>query len=87
MARLFRGRAFPTGQVMDHPGDFNTYRRGSAEKRAADRLSQDALDALREAAEVHRHVRSYAQSIIKPGLRLVDMCEGEGWGVGRAAGG
>jgi hypothetical protein len=30
---------------------------------------------VRLAAEVHRQVRSYAQSIIKPGIKLADMCE------------
>jgi methionine aminopeptidase len=32
-------------------------------------------ETVREAAEVHRHVRKYAQSIIKPGIKLADMCE------------
>ena len=30
---------------------------------------------VRHASEVHRQVRHYAQSIIKPGIKLVDMCE------------
>jgi methionine aminopeptidase len=30
---------------------------------------------VRLAAEVHREVRRYAQSIIKPGIKLTDMCE------------
>lgn len=30
---------------------------------------------MRKAAECHRQVRKYAQSIIKPGMRLVDICE------------
>lgn len=30
---------------------------------------------LRKAAEAHRQVRKYAQSIVKPGMRLVDICE------------
>ena len=32
-------------------------------------------ETVREAAEVHRQVRSYAQSFIKPGIKLIDMCE------------
>ena len=31
-------------------------------------------EALRKSAECHRQVRKYAQSIIKPGKRLVDIC-------------
>ena len=29
---------------------------------------------MRKAAECHRQVRKYAQSVIKPGRRLVDIC-------------
>jgi methionyl aminopeptidase len=38
-------------------------------------LNADVYDSVRQAAEVHRQVRHYAQSIIKPGIKLVDMCE------------
>ena len=30
---------------------------------------------MRHAAEVHRQVRRYAQSFVKPGLSLTEMCE------------
>jgi len=30
---------------------------------------------VRHASEVHRQVRHFAQGIIKPGIKLVDMCE------------
>jgi len=30
---------------------------------------------FRRAAEVHRQVRQYAQSICKPGIKLVDLCK------------
>jgi hypothetical protein len=51
------------------------HHRHSAEKRALDRLGSDLYETLREAAEVHRTVRKYAQSIIRPGIVLADMCE------------
>ena len=53
----------------------NTKRITSAEARAADRLYNDVYTSMREAAEVHRHVRKYAQSLIKPGIKLADLCE------------
>ena len=31
-------------------------------------------DRVRHASEVHRQVRRYAQSIMKPGIKLIDMC-------------
>ena len=39
------------------------------------RLEADLYDKVRMAAEVHRQVRKYAQSFIKPGIKLADMCE------------
>ncbi|CAN0512144.1 unnamed protein product, partial [Scytosiphon promiscuus] len=45
------------------------------EKRAAERLQHASMyDNVRRAAEVHRQVRRYAQSFIKPGIKLIDMC-------------
>ena len=35
----------------------------------------DLYDKVRHAAEVHKQVRHYAQSFIKPGIKLIDMCE------------
>ena len=37
---------------------------------------EDGLyNKVRHASEVHRQVRHYAQSFIKPGIKLTDMCE------------
>lgn len=66
---------YPEGEVLAHAGDFNSYRMGSEEKRALDRAHADIYREVREAAEVHRQVRKYAQSLIKPGIKLADMCE------------
>jgi len=43
-------------------------------KMAMDLLREDYFNTVREAAEVHRQVRSYAQSFIKPGIELAEMC-------------
>ncbi len=53
----------------------NAYRTSSEEKRAADRLNEGIIQELRLGAEVHRTVRKYAQSYIKPGMRMIDICE------------
>ena len=66
---------FPLGEITSHPLESNTYRESSAEKRAHDRMQSDIYNKVRQAAEVHRQVRSYAQSFIKPGIKLIDMCE------------
>lgn len=38
-------------------------------------MQEDLYDKVRMASEVHRQVRAYAQSFIKPGIKLIDMCE------------
>jgi methionyl aminopeptidase len=43
--------------------------------REKERLETDLYESVRRAAEVQRQVRSYAQSFIKPGIKLIDMCE------------
>jgi len=72
---LFPNGDYPEGQVIHYHQDFNTWRTTSAEKRELDRLSTDVYREARLAAEVHRQVRQFMQGIIKPGIRLIDMCE------------
>ena len=66
---------FPEGEIQPHPLESNTHRISSEELRHAERLEANLYDKLRHASEVHRQVRHYAQSFIKPGIKLVDMCE------------
>lgn len=75
VALLFPTGNYPEGQVLQYHQDFNTWRTTSAEKRELDRLSTDVYREARLAAEVHRQVRQYAQGLIKPGVRLIDLCE------------
>jgi methionyl aminopeptidase len=75
VSELFAGRSYPPGQELAPVTDLNTQRLTSAEKRHAERLAADLYETVREAAEVHRQVRAFAQSIIRPGVRLADMCE------------
>lgn len=59
------GLKMPAGQEMD-------YSLGTRERKNIDLDSQIAY--LREAAEVHRRVRLMAQEQIKPGMRMIDIC-------------
>jgi methionyl aminopeptidase len=70
---LFKGKDFPVGEIQPHPGN-QSYRETDEECRARDRLQEDLYSRVRKAAEVHRQVRSYAQSFIQPGIVLEDMC-------------
>ena len=67
--------AFPTGEIQEHPLESNVHRVSSAELRQAERMQSDLYSKLRHASEVHRQVRHHAQSYIKPGIKLIDMCE------------
>lgn len=72
---LFAPDQFPTGEIQPHPLESNSHRISSEELRATERLQSDLYSKLRHASEVHRQVRHYAQSFIRPGIKLVDMCE------------
>jgi methionyl aminopeptidase len=82
VAELFPSGVFPEGEMAPHgetrypDPDSNYTRKGAAERRADDRLLDLELTGkLRHASEVHRQVRHYAQSFIRPGIDLADMCE------------
>ena len=58
---------------MEHNCDHNNYRISSAELRAKEGLFEGDYKKLRRAAEVHRQVRKYAQSWIRPGMSIMDI--------------
>jgi len=47
---------------------------GDAEMRAKEQMTFEDLNDLRKAAEVHRQTRKYAQKIIRPGMKIMDIC-------------
>ncbi|KAI3852375.1 hypothetical protein MKX03_018855 [Papaver bracteatum] len=71
---LFPSGDFPEGEIEDYKDD-NLWRTTSEEKRESERLEKPIYNAVRQAAEVHRQVRKYMRSIIKPGILMIDMCE------------
>jgi len=75
VADMFKDKIFPEGQILPHGGEFNTFRTGSEEKRAADRLYDSMLTDLREAAEVHRQVRSDFMRWVKPGKTMIEISQ------------
>jgi len=65
---------FPEGEIQQYKDD-NLWRVTNAEKKEMDKINSSLYDDMRCAAEVHKQVRYYAQSFIKPGIKLIDMCE------------
>ena len=71
----FKDGKYPVGEIQEYHRDFNRHRTSAAEYREKERLFTSDYEALRKAAECHRQVRKYAQQIIRPGMKLVDICE------------
>ncbi|TVU49084.1 hypothetical protein EJB05_00375 [Eragrostis curvula] len=65
---------FPEGEIQQYKDD-NLWRTTSEEKRELERLQKPMYNSVRRAAEVHRQVRKYMRSIIKPGMLMIDLCE------------
>lgn len=74
IARFFPDGKYPPGEMQEYV-DANSYRTTSAEMRDRERIEEDLYETVREASEVHRQVRAYMKPYIKPGIRLIDMCE------------
>ncbi|KAI3664869.1 hypothetical protein L6452_43478 [Arctium lappa] len=74
VAELFSQGNFPEGEIQQYKDD-NLWRTTSEEKRDLERLEKPMYDSVRQAAEVHRQVRKYIRSILKPGMLMVDLCE------------
>jgi len=76
---LFPSGNFPEGQIMEHPvaqSDTTAKNRFTSEEaRAMDRLQLDMYNEIRQAAEAHRQTRQYIQGWVRPGMKMIDICE------------
>ncbi|KAJ9156080.1 Methionine aminopeptidase 2 [Pleurostoma richardsiae] len=75
VSQLFPNNSYPAGDEVEYVNE-NRYRTTSEEKRHLDRLNDDFLTDYRQAAEVHRQVRQWAQKNIKPGQTLTEIANG-----------
>jgi methionyl aminopeptidase len=75
VSQLFTGKPYPVGEEVEYRDD-NRYRTTDEEKRHLDNLNSDFLTDYREAAEIHRQVRGWAQKNIRPGQTLTEIAEG-----------
>ncbi|KAG6491376.1 hypothetical protein ZIOFF_052716 [Zingiber officinale] len=76
---LFPSGEFPEGEIQQYKDEellsSNLWRTTSEEKRELERLEKPMYNSVRRAAEVHRQVRKYMRSILKPGMLMTDLCE------------
>lgn len=67
---------WPMGLAMDYHQSNNLSRKHDQACLQKDKFMETTkLYDLRKAAEVHRQVRQYAQSIAKPGISLTELCK------------
>jgi len=75
ITKLFPSKNFPFGEILEYPDESNTKRKHNTEKKKLELVfEKDYLNA-RCAAEAHRQVRKYIQGWVKPGMKLIDICE------------
>lgn len=69
----FLDNNYPVGQILEYQDQ--SWRTNSEEKRALERIMLFDIQKLRKAAEAQRQTRKYAQRIIRPGVKLIDVCD------------
>ncbi|KJH49493.1 methionine aminopeptidase, type II [Dictyocaulus viviparus] len=76
----FSDGKYPLGQcedyyIMGKDGRVASDRITSQEKKALDSSLDEMYQDYRRSAEVHRQVRKYVKSWIKPGMTMIEICE------------
>jgi len=74
VSEQFPDNQFPFGECVEYIGS-NAFRTTSAEKRELERLASYDYEKIRKAGEVHRQVRRYVQSYVKPGMKMTEICQ------------
>jgi methionyl aminopeptidase len=76
---IFRNQPYPEGQIVDYViQDENLQRTTDEELRhlsVVNDMNDEFLNDYRKAAEVHRQVRQYVQTIIKPGITMGQLAD------------
>jgi methionyl aminopeptidase len=72
---LFPDGNYPKGEIKDYTQDYNTFRTSSTEKKLMEKAFEKTYDDARRGAEAHRQVRQYMQGWVKPGMKMIDICE------------
>ncbi|CAD0045387.1 unnamed protein product [Aureobasidium pullulans] len=79
LANVFPDNKYPEGEVIEYAvNDDNLKRTTSAELRHQDAIKNmggDFLRDYRKAAEIHRQVRQYVQTIAKPGVTMSKLAD------------
>ena len=74
ISEQYKENVHPIGEIQEYHQDENRKRITGPEYREKERIFYMDYECIRKSAEAHRQVRKYAQSIIKPGIKLIDLC-------------
>lgn len=79
LSNIFNNQAYPEGEVVEYPIRDDNRQRTTAEEirhlSALAEMDDSYLTDYREAAEVHRQVRQYVQTIAKPGVSMTQLAQ------------
>lgn len=79
LAKLFQDQQYPEGEIVEYVTSNESLQRTTAEElrhlSILESMDDEFLNDYRKAAEVHRQVRQYAQSIAKPGIPMSQLAQ------------
>jgi methionyl aminopeptidase len=79
LASVFRNQPYPEGEIVEYATKNDNFQRTTAEElrhlSALDNMDDEFMSDYRKAAEVHRQVRQYAQTIAKPGISMSKLAQ------------
>jgi methionyl aminopeptidase len=79
LANIFHDERYPEGEIVEYVTGNDNLQRTTAEEirhlSLANNMDDDFLKDYRKAAEVHRQVRHYAQTIAKPGISMSQLAQ------------
>jgi methionyl aminopeptidase len=79
LSDIFKDRPYPEGQIVDYVDRNENLQRTTAEElrhlSVVSNMDDEFLNDYRKAAEVHRQVRQYVQTIAKPGITMSQLAD------------
>eukprot|EP00917_Polyrhabdina_sp_WS-2016_P000335 GHVP01000722.1.p1 GENE.GHVP01000722.1~~GHVP01000722.1.p1 ORF type:complete len:436 (+),score=82.16 GHVP01000722.1:34-1341(+) len=73
VSQLYAPLKFPFGVVKTYDASIHKFSENARD--SSDLLSEEKLHSLRTAAEVHRQTRRHIQSLIQPGMKMIDIVQ------------
>ncbi|KAF1954592.1 methionine aminopeptidase 2-like protein [Byssothecium circinans] len=77
LSRVFPNNVYPDGEIVEYFAKDDNLQRTTAEetRHLANVMDDEFLTDYRMAAEVHRQVRQYVQTLIKPGVSMAKLAD------------